>query len=153
MCIRDRPGDQAGQAEFLSAWESLDRYLVHHIAVGTFTAITPMPGSDQPVRAAGLEVVELPDGLMVRQAEPPRVHQVNNTAAIVLESCDGQRTVAEIAEVLAEAFGLEAAPLVETAACVEELRQAGLLGERTHPPAKARVVTADFIPQITESRS
>jgi len=151
--LADLPGDHAGQAEFLSAWESLDRYLVHHIAGGTFTAITAMPGSDQPVRAAGLEVVELPDGLMVRQAEPPRVHQVNNTAAIVLESCDGQRTVAEIAEVLAEAFGLEAAPLAETAACVEELRQAGLLGQRTHPPAKTRVVTADFTLQITESRN
>ena len=151
--LADLPGDQAGQAEFLSAWGSLDRYLVHHIVGGTFTAITAMPGSDQPVRAAGLEVVELADGLMVRQAEPSRVHQVNNTAAIVLESCDGQRTVAEIAEVLAEAFGLEAAPLAETAACVEELRRAGLLGERTHPPAKARVVTADFTPQITESRN
>ena len=45
---------------------------------------------------------------MVRQAEPPRVHQLNNTMSIVLDSCDGQRTVAEIAEMLAEAFGLGA---------------------------------------------
>jgi hypothetical protein len=89
----------------------------------------------------------------VRQAEPPRVHQLNNTAAIVLESCDGQLTIAEVAEVLAEAFGLEAPPLVEAAACVEELRRAGLLADRTHRPTKACLVTAELTHQINESRS
>jgi hypothetical protein len=154
--LADLPADQAGRDQFLAVWGSLDRYLVHHIACGTFTAITALPdtlGSDQPVRAAGIEVVELPDGLMVRQAEPPRVHQLNNTAAIVLESCDGQLTIAEVAEVLAEAFGLEAPPLVEAAACVEELRRAGLLADRTHRPTKARLVTAELTHQINESRS
>jgi Coenzyme PQQ synthesis protein D (PqqD) len=154
--LADLPADHAARAEFLAAWGSLDRYLVHHIVGGTFTAIEAIPdrlGSDQPQRAAGLEVVELPAGLMVRQAEPPRVHQLNNTASIVLESCDGQRTVAEIAEVLAEAFGLEAPPLAEAAACVQELRRAGVLADRTHHPAKARIVTAEFTHQITESRS
>ena len=110
-------------------------------------------GSDQPVRAAGIEVVELADGLMVRQAEPPRVHQLNNTASMVLESCDGQRTVAEIAEVLAEVFGLETPPLTEAAACVEGLRRAGVLADRTHHPTKACLVTAEFTHQINESRS
>jgi len=154
--LADLPAEQPGQDEFLSAWGSVDRYLVHHIVAGTFTAITAVadgPGSDQPARAAGIEVVELDDGLLVRQAEPPLVHQLNNTASIVLESCDGQLTVAEIAEVLAEAFGLEAPPLAEAAACVEELRRAGILAERMRRPAKACVVTADSTPQITESRN
>ena len=154
--LADLPADQAGRAEFLSAWGSLDRYLVHNIVGGTFTAITAMPdtlGSDQPVRAAGIEVVELADGLMVRQAEPPRVHQLNNTASMVLESCDGQRTVAEIAEVLAEVFGLETPPLTEAAACVEGLRRAGVLADRMHHPTKACLVTAELTHQINESRS
>jgi hypothetical protein len=154
--LADLPADQAGQAEFLSAWGSLGCYLVHHIVSGTFTAIQAIPdgpGFDQPARAAGIDVVELADGLMVRQAEPPRVHQLNNTASIVLESCDGQRTVAEIAEVLAEAFGLEAPPLAEAAACVEELRRAGVLADRTRHPTKARLVTAEFTHQTTESRN
>ncbi len=154
--LADLPADQAGRAEFLTVWGSLDRYLVHHIVGGTFTAITATPdtlGSDQPVRAAGIEVVELAGGLMVRQAEPPRVHQLNNTASMVLESCDGQRTVAEIAEVLAEAFGLETPPLAEAAACVEELRRAGVLADRTHHPTRACLVTAEFTHQINESRS
>ena len=145
--LADLPADETGRAEFLSAWGSLDRYLVHNIVGGTFTAITAIPdtlGSDQPQRAAGIEVVELAEGLMVRQAEPARVHQLNNTASIVLESCDGQRTVAEIAEALAEAFGLETPPLAEATACVEELRRAGVLADRTHHPMKASLVTAEF---------
>ena len=154
--LADLPADEAGRDQFLAVWGSLDRYLVYNIAGGTFTAITASPDtldSDQPVRAEGIEVVELPDGLMVRQAEPPRVHQLNGTASIVLESCDGQRTVAEVAELLAEAFGLEAPPLAEAAACVEELRRAGLLADRTHRPTKACLVTAELTHQITESRS
>jgi hypothetical protein len=154
--LADLPADEAGRAEFLSAFGSLDRYLARNIADGTFTALMTVPdtpGSDQPVRAAEIEVVELADGLMVRQAEPPRVHQLNNTAAIVLESCDGERTVAEIAEVLAEAFGFETPPLAEAAACVEELRRAGVLADRAHHPTKACLVTAELTHQINESRS
>jgi hypothetical protein len=151
--LADLPADHAGRDEFLAVWGSLDRYLVLNIVGGTFTAITATPGSDQPVRAAGIDVVELADGFMVRQAEPPRVHQLNSTASIVLESCDGQRTVAEIAEVLAEAFGLEAPPLAEATACVEGLRRAGVLADRAFHPAKARIVTAEFTYQTNESRS
>jgi hypothetical protein len=81
------------------------------------------------------------------------VRQLNDTASIVLESCDGQRTVDEIAEVLAESSGLPVPPLAEVAACVEELRPTGVLAERTRRPMKARVVTAESTPQITESRS
>ena len=148
--LADLPADQAGRDQFLAVLGSLDRYLVYNVAGGTFTAITAIPdtlGSDQPVLAEGIEVVELPDGLMVRQAEPPRVHQLNGTSSIVLESCDGQRTVTEVAEVLAEAFGLEAPPLVEATACVEELRRAGLLADATHRATKACLVTAELTHQ------
>jgi GR25 family glycosyltransferase involved in LPS biosynthesis len=85
----------------------------------------------QPQRAAGLEIVESDGGLLVRQPERQRHHQLNNTASVVLELCDGQHTVAEIAEALAAAFTLDAPPLAETATCVAELRQAGVLADRT----------------------
>ena len=65
---------------------------------------------------------------MVRQAAGP-AHQLNNTASFVLELCDGQRTVAEIAGTLAGAFALSAPPLGVTAACVADLRRAGVLAE------------------------
>jgi len=88
---------------------------------------------DRPQRAAGIEIAELCRGLLVRQAEPPRVHQLNNTASIVLELCDGHHTVAEIAGALAGAFTLDAPPLDEAAACVAGLRRAGVLAGRDHP--------------------
>ena len=90
------------------------------------------PDADQPQRAAGLDIVESARGFMVRQAEPLRVHQLNNTASAILELCDGQTTVAEIAEGIADVFSLEALPLAEVASCVAELRRAGVLDDRTH---------------------
>ena len=87
-----------------------------------------MPDADRPRRAAGIEIAEFSDGLMVR---PPagRLHQLNNTASIVFELCDGRRTVAEIAGTLAGAFALSDPPLGETVACVADLRRAGVLDE------------------------
>jgi Coenzyme PQQ synthesis protein D (PqqD) len=140
--LADLPADQAGQAEFLATWGSVDRYLVQNIADGTLTAIQPLPvgpGQDRPRQAAGLETAELPGGLMLRQAEPPRVHQLNNTASIVWEMCDGQRTLVQIAEALAGAFELDAPPLAEAAACVAELRQTEVLRDRAHYPAVIRI--------------
>jgi Coenzyme PQQ synthesis protein D (PqqD) len=94
--------------------------------------------TDRPQLAAGTEIAGAPHGVTVRQARPPRVHQFNNTAAIVLPLCDGQHTVAEIAQALAGAFALQAPPLTEAAACVAELRRAGVLAGPRHP-ATARI--------------
>ena len=87
--------------------------------------------ADRPRRAAGIDLAELGNGLLVRQAQPPRVHLLNNTASMVLEMCDGRHTVAEIAAALGEAFTLDAPPLAEAAACVSGLRQAGVV--TSHP--------------------
>lgn len=89
---------------------------------------------DRPRRAAGIDIAELGHGLIVRRAEPPRVHQLNNTASMVLELCDGRHTVAEIAAALAEVFTLDAPPLAAAAACVTELRQAGVLADHAGHP-------------------
>jgi hypothetical protein len=92
-----------------------------------FAAISP--GADQPQRAAGLEITELDRGLMVRQAGSLRMHQLNNTASVILELCDGQATVAEITEGVAGAFNLDALPLAEVVACVADLRRTGILAD------------------------
>ena len=98
-------------------------------------------------------MAELPEGLIVRQAEPLRVHQLNNTASIVLELCDGRRPIAEIAGVLAEAFGLEALPLAEVADCVAEFRRAGVLVDRPNHHTKFRVVSAGSADPTAEGRN
>jgi Coenzyme PQQ synthesis protein D (PqqD) len=97
----------------------------------------PGPAADRPERVSGLEVLEAAAGLTVHQAEPSRVHQLNNTAAVVFELCDGRHTVAGIAEAVAEAFALDASPLAEVAACVAELREAGVLAGHARPEDQA----------------
>jgi Coenzyme PQQ synthesis protein D (PqqD) len=93
--------------------------------------------ADRPRRVAGAGVTELPGGLLVR---PPgrapvsapaqaQAHQLNNTASVILELCDGQRTVTQIAAALAGAFGLDAVPLAEVTTCIAGLRRAGILAE------------------------
>lgn len=83
---------------------------------------------DRPVRAPGLEVTELAEGLVVYQSAPERVHHLNATAAYVFELSTGERTVAEIAEEMRAAFGLSATPSDAVAACLGELREKGLVG-------------------------
>jgi Trypsin-co-occurring domain 2/Coenzyme PQQ synthesis protein D (PqqD) len=77
--------------------------------------------SERPARAAGLEVQEVADGLMVYQADPECVHHLNNTAAIVFELCDGTNTVPEIGEQLAAAFGLDGRSAGVAEECIAEL--------------------------------
>jgi hypothetical protein len=153
--LSDLPADEAGQAGFLTTWGSVDGYLAQKVADGTFTAVAacpPGPDADRPERVPGLEVVQLAAGLMVRQAEPQRVHQLNNTASAVFELCDGRRTVAAIAGAVAGAFALDAPPRAEVAACVAGLRQAGVLAGRVPDPAATRVMNVQYTDETAESR-
>jgi len=81
----------------------------------------------QPTQSPALEVREVADGLVVYQADPERVHYLNHTAAIVFELCTGDNTEAEIAELLAGAFSLDAPPSREVAACLAHLRHEGIV--------------------------
>jgi Coenzyme PQQ synthesis protein D (PqqD) len=113
----------------------MDSYTPENSAYGAFAVVDAYAGgsgADRPQRAAGLDIAELAWGFMVRQAEPLRVHQLNNTASAVLELCDGQTTVTEIAEGIADAFSLAALPLAEVTACVTELRRAGVLADHAY---------------------
>jgi hypothetical protein len=76
---------------------------------------------EYPARAAGLEVLEVADGLMVYQADPECVHHLNNTASIVFELCDGENTVPEISEQLAAVFGLDGVPAGTAEECIADL--------------------------------
>jgi hypothetical protein len=132
--LADLGSDEAGRRAFLATWPDLETYLLRGIVDGVFSAIgEPFaePAIDRPVRAAELEIAEVATGLMVHRGTPPRAHQLNNTASIVLTLCDGERTVAGVAAELAESFALATAPLAEVSACVDGLRRAGILLART----------------------
>jgi Coenzyme PQQ synthesis protein D (PqqD) len=71
-------------------------------------------------------VVETADGYVVYDDQRDRVHQLNRTAALVLELCTGENTEADIARLLQNAFGLDSPPEEETQACLGQLRAEGL---------------------------
>jgi hypothetical protein len=81
----------------------------------------------RPRRADALEVSEVVDGLVVYQADPDRVHYLNNTAAVVFELCTGDNTEAEIAELVGRAYGLDEPPRREVASCLEHLQLEGIV--------------------------
>jgi Coenzyme PQQ synthesis protein D (PqqD) len=97
---------------------------------------------DRPAWSPGVDTVESDDGLMVRRAGSSGTRHLNDVAAVVVALCDGRRTVADIAEVIAEKLGLAAAPTVEVSACVQTLRRAGILQEMALPPSDG-VTTVD----------
>jgi hypothetical protein len=82
---------------------------------------------ERPVRAEGLEVHEVDDGLVVYQSQPECVHHLNNTAAIVFELCDGENTAPEISGQLAGAFGLAQVPDLLAESCIADLWSKGVI--------------------------
>jgi hypothetical protein len=80
-------------------------------------------------RAPGIEIREAPDGVVVYDARRDRVHYLNRTAALLLESCDGALPAADLPAMLAAAFTLESPPAVEVESCLARLLDEGLLVE------------------------
>lgn len=78
-------------------------------------------------RAPGLEIREAPDGFVVYDAARDRLHYLNRTAALLLESCDGTLPAAELPDLLAAAFDLDTPPSEEVETCLAKLLAEGLL--------------------------
>lgn len=80
-----------------------------------------------PKRAAGLDVHEVEDGLVVYQPDRDRVHYLNQTSAVVFELCTGEHTEDRIVELVQAAWGLPELPRQEVTTCLEQLRAEGVV--------------------------
>ena len=134
--LSDLRDDDAGRTVFMATWGDLDSYLLHRVSDGVLKVtgvVAGVPfayaGGDRLTLAPGLDAVEHEQGITIRRDSSPRVYDLNHTAAIVLRLCDGTRTVPEAAIEVASILGLAAAPFIEVSACVQQLRQAGVLVE------------------------
>jgi hypothetical protein len=74
-----------------------------------------------------LDLNETEDGIVIFDAATDRVHHLNNTAAIVLQFCDGTRTPAQIASLVGAAFDLAEPAITETEDCLSHLHREGLV--------------------------
>jgi coenzyme PQQ synthesis protein D (PqqD) len=89
----------------------------------TETELTTKP----PERVEGLEVSQEDDGFIVYQPETDRVHYFNHTGILILELCDGQRTPAEIAQLIGHGYGLAESPQREVDEILTRMRDEGLV--------------------------
>ncbi|MBV8399796.1 MAG: PqqD family protein [Acetobacteraceae bacterium] len=80
-----------------------------------------------PVMAPDLELNEVADGYIVYQPDRDRVHYLNQTAAVVLELCNGGNAEADIPELVRLAWDLPEPPVEEVADCLKGLRKEGLI--------------------------
>jgi hypothetical protein len=80
-----------------------------------------------PRKAAGLEVNEADDGLVVYDPVHDMVHHLNPTAATIFDLCDGTRDADAITVILAEVFGLNAPPHDQALAGLAELADRNLI--------------------------
>jgi len=80
-----------------------------------------------PEVTEGLEINDVKDGLVVYDSASDRVHYLNNTAAFILELCDGSRSEDDVAQLLAKAFELDQPPTAEVRDCLGQLQREGLV--------------------------
>ncbi len=87
----------------------------------------PDAAKDAPRRVEGLEIYDDEDGWVVYDGAHNRVHHLNASAIAVLELCDGELTVAQMAKLLGRAFDSVEAPTDEVISCVAALRAESLI--------------------------
>jgi len=92
-----------------------------------FPVIDKMVTSDQPRKIEGLEIHAVADRFVVYESGTDRIHYLNATAALVLEFCDGSHSLAEIAALVQEAYGLPSVPVSEVSDCLTSLQEAGIV--------------------------
>jgi hypothetical protein len=80
-----------------------------------------------PRRVENLDINPAEDGFIIYQPELDRVHFLNPTAVLILELCDGSRSVAEIQGLVQEAYGLPEAPVQAVDEALEKMKNEGLL--------------------------
>ncbi len=85
-------------------------------------------------RPATLQINRLEDGCVIYQPEQDRVHFLNQTAAIVLELCDGHHDGLAIAAQVAEHLGPHATARKVSCDILQRFLAEGLIMVAAEPP-------------------
>lgn len=81
------------------------------------------------IRADNLDVHETEDGLIVFDPSTDQVHHLNYSAGILFELCTEARNAAELAQMAAAVYELDAAPTEEIETGLRQLVAEGVLVE------------------------
>ncbi len=82
---------------------------------------------ENPKQIAGLDVEETDEGYIIYEPDRDRVHFLNATAALILELCNGENSVVEIADLVQQAFELPDAPMQAVKDVLTQMGDEGLL--------------------------
>lgn len=83
--------------------------------------------SDVFAKAPQLEVNQVPDGYVVYQTERDHVHYLNPLASVIFELCEPENCVADIGELVKDAYQLDAIPEEEVATSLARFLSEGLI--------------------------
>ncbi|MDR3466124.1 MAG: PqqD family protein [Xanthobacteraceae bacterium] len=86
-----------------------------------------MSEPERPIRADGLEINIMHDGVVIYQRDRNKIHYLNHTAGLVLELCDGTHEASDLAAIVGETYGLPEPPHDDVASCLQELAAKELL--------------------------
>jgi len=86
-----------------------------------------------PCRAPGLRIHPARGGAMLRHPARGRLHQLNATATLIVELCDGTRTIDDIVGLVQRAWTLPTPPATEVHGLIERLVGEGALVLREDP--------------------
>jgi FkbM family methyltransferase len=87
----------------------------------------PFTLASRPARVDGLSVEEISRGLMVSPPTGGRVHELNETAAVIFDLCTGERSVASIARLVGRFYELDEVPEPAVQECLDRLRRMGIV--------------------------
>ena len=77
--------------------------------------------TERPLHSDGVDIHDVDDGLVVYDAATDRVHYLNQSATVIFELCNGERTTEQIAELVRAAWELDTPPSEAVAECLERL--------------------------------
>jgi PqqD family protein of HPr-rel-A system len=80
-----------------------------------------------PKQHPNLKVFAADDGYVVYHRETDRVHFLNHTAVLLLELCNGRHGIAEMAGILATAYGLDKPLEKEVMDIINRFEEEGLI--------------------------
>jgi hypothetical protein len=85
-----------------------------------------------PRQPEALEVNEADDGLVVYDPWHETVHHLNSSAALIFDLCDGTRDAETIAQIVGEAYSLDAPPRDQALAGLQDLADRKLISWDAH---------------------
>jgi hypothetical protein len=91
---------------------------------------TPTAGgvsTGNPMHVGNLDISPADDGCVIYDPEQDRIHFLNPTAVLILELCNGENSLEQIADLVKQAYGLPEAPAEDVREALKQLKAEGLL--------------------------